>query len=111
MTLEALDDGGAFPLSPNDVHLVKSLKERIVRKSQPSASSEDGFDQLVVVASLINPKFERQRGLARWLGHLRWLDGDSSFFCVDQRRDLRYCSMSIAFWAGTQKVQRLLTEG
>lgn len=81
MAFEALDDGGAFPLGPNDVHLVESLEERVVRESQPSAPSEDGFHQLVVVACLIHPEFERQRGLVRSLGHLRWLDDDSTFFC------------------------------
>lgn len=109
MALEALDDGGAFPLGPNDVHLVESLEERVVRESQPSAPSEDGFHQLVVVACLINPEFERQRGLVCSLGHLGWLDDDSSLFCGGYRINLRYCS--IAFWVGPQEVQRVLAEG
>jgi hypothetical protein len=79
--LEALDDGGTFPLGPNDVHLIESLEQRVVRKSQPSAPSEDGFHQLVVVASLIHPEFEWQRGLVSCLGRLSWLNDDSSFFC------------------------------
>ncbi len=110
MALETLDDGGAFPLGPNDVHLVESLEERVVRKSQPSAPAEDGFDQLVVVASLIHPEFEWQRGLGGGLSYLRWLNYDSSFFCGGNSGDLRYCSMSISFWVGPQEVQPLLTE-
>ena len=81
MSLKALDDGGAFPLGPNDVHLVESLEQRVVRKSQPSAPSEDGFHQLVVVTSLIHPEFEWQRGLVSCLGGLSWLNDTSSFFC------------------------------
>lgn len=67
MALEALDDGGALPLGPNDVHLVEGLEERVIRKSQPGAPSEDGFNQLVVVACLVDPEFEGQRGLVRCL--------------------------------------------
>lgn len=111
MALEALDDGGAFPLGPNDVHLVESLEERVVRKSQPSAPSEDGFHQLVVVAGLINPEFEWQRGLICSLGYLGWLRDATSFLCGGYRINLRYCSMSIGFWVGPQEVQRILAEG
>ena len=115
MALEALDDGGAFPLGPNDVHLVEGLEERVVRKGQPGAPSEDGFHQLVVVACLIHPEFEGQRGLVRGLllllGQLRWLDDNSSFFCGGYSSNLRYCSVSITFWVGPQEVQCILAKG